>query len=70
MKTIFIFIFLIIYAVVSIDIVVNNKTLINEPAKLLATVKNGQKLFIGDLNDPERNILYLANLKGTPFEMG
>jgi hypothetical protein len=70
MKKIIIFIFLIIYAVVSIDIVVNNKTLINETARLLASVKNGQKLFIGDLNDPERNILYLANLKGTPFEMG
>jgi hypothetical protein len=44
----------------------NAKQLINEPPKLLQTVTNGQKLLIGDLNDPEKNILYIANLKGTP----
>lgn len=48
----------------------NNRTLINQEPKLIDSVKNGQKLLIGDLNDPERNILYIANVKGTPFEMG
>lgn len=51
----------------TIDIKINNKTLINEKPKLLASVPNGQKLLIGDMNDPERNILYIANVKGTPF---
>jgi len=33
---------------------------------LIASVKNGQKMLIGDLKDPEKNYLYVANLKGTP----
>lgn len=61
---------LVICSVWSIQIVTNNKEIINEEPKLLATVKNGQKFLIGDLNDPERNILYVANVKGTPYEMG
>jgi len=34
------------------DIKINNKTLINEKPKLIASVPNGQKFLIGDLNDP------------------
>lgn len=34
------------------DIKINNQTLINEKPKLIASVPNGQKLLIGDLNDP------------------
>ncbi len=43
---------LVISSVWSIQIVSNNKEIINQEPKLLATVKNGQKYLIGDLNDP------------------
>jgi hypothetical protein len=54
-------------ATFSFDIVMNNKTILNEQPKLLAQVPNGQKFLIGDLNSTERDILYIANLKGTPY---
>jgi hypothetical protein len=54
----------------SFNMVSNTEKLINETPRLLASVPNGQKLLIGDLNDPLKNYLYIANLKGTPFEMG
>ena len=53
--------------VLGVEIKSNNQTLINQRPKLITEVLNGQKLLIGDLNDPEKNILYIANLKGTPF---
>ena len=53
--------------VFSVEIKSNNKTLIYQKPKIITEVLNGQKLLIGDLNDPEKNILYIANLKGTPF---
>lgn len=56
--------------VFGVEIKRNTKDLIFQKPKLIAQVPNGQKLLIGDLNDPEKNILYLANLKGTPFQMG
>jgi len=65
-----ILILLLVCATFSIDIVLNNKTILNEQPKLLAQVPNGQKFLIGDLNFTERDILYIANLKGTPYEMG
>ena len=61
---------LLVCSCISINIIANNKTILNEEPKLLAKVPNGQKFLLGDLNDPERNILYIANVKGTPFEMG
>lgn len=39
-------------SLLAFDIKMNNKTLINEKPKLIASVPNGQKLLIGDLNDP------------------
>ena len=50
----------------AVDIKFNNLTLINEEPKLLAQVPNGQKFLIGSLDDPLKNFLYIANLKGTP----
>jgi hypothetical protein len=46
--------------------IANQLPLINEEAKLLQEVENGQKFLIGDINDPLKNYLYIANLKGTP----
>ena len=57
----------ILYLAVSFNMVSNTEKLINQTPKLLAAVNNGQKLLIGDLNDPLKNYLYIANLKGTPF---
>ena len=34
------------------------------------TVPNGEKLLLGDLNDPSGNYIYLARMKGTHYEMG
>lgn len=58
---------LLVWSSLAFDIKTNNKTLINEQPKLIASVPNGQRLLIGDINDPERNILHIANLKGTPY---
>lgn len=52
------------------DIVRNNKELIDQAPTLLQTVPNGQKMLIGDPSKPQSEYLYIANLKGTPREMG
>lgn len=52
------------------DLVVNNKPLIDAEPKLLSTTTNGQKFLIGDASHPQGDFLYIANLKGTPREMG
>jgi hypothetical protein len=62
--------FLMISLVLSIEIKINSEVLINQEPTLIKSVNNGQRLLIGDLNDPKRNILHIANLKGTPAEMG
>lgn len=36
----------------------------------LKNVTNGEKLLIGDPSKPDGDYLYIANLKGTPREMG
>jgi hypothetical protein len=43
---------IIILSALAIDMKINNKTIIDEKPKLLASVPNGQKLLIGDMNDP------------------
>lgn len=48
----------------------NQLETIPDNAKTLMTVPNGQKLLIGELDDPLGNYLYIAKLKGTPYEMG
>ena len=48
----------------------NNLELITASPRLVSSTQNGQKLIIGDENSPGRNFLYVANLKGTPYEMG
>lgn len=42
---------------------------IDQPV-LLNKTANGEKLLIGRLDDPEQNYIYVARVKGTPFEMG
>lgn len=70
MNKVFLLLVLVCTVINSFDIKINTQALLNEKPKLIDSVQNGQKLLIGDLNDPERNVLYIANLKGTPFEMG
>ena len=45
----------------------NHQRLVEKDPVLLNSVTNGEKFVIGDLNDSERNYLYVANLKGTPY---
>ena len=52
------------------DLVRNVQPLIDQEPTLLKSVANGQKLLIGDPKDPKGNYLYIANIKGTPREMG
>ena len=48
----------------------NTRPLVTGDPQIIDETKNGQKLLIGDLDDPEGNYIYVANLKGTPYEMG
>ena len=48
----------------------NQMVTIPDNANTLMSVPNGQKFLIGDLSDPLGNYLYVAKLKGTPYEMG
>lgn len=57
-------------AVLSCDLVKNELPLIDQEPRLLKEVPNGQKFLIGDPRDLKGNYLYIANLKGTPYEMG
>ena len=52
------------------DIVHNTKELVDQVPTLLQTVPNGQKMLIGDPSNPQGDYLYIANVKGTPREMG
>jgi len=63
-------ILLLISIVCSLDVKVNRLPLLNEAPRLISQVPNGQKMLVGSLDDPEKNYLYIANLKGTPAEMG
>lgn len=50
-KTICLFL-LLCTTLLAIDIKMNTKMLINQKPKLIDSVPNGQKLLIGDLDDP------------------
>ena len=52
------------------NIVENTKKLVDQVPTLLQTVPNGQKMLIGDPSNPQGDYLYIANVKGTPREMG
>ena len=52
------------------DLTKNNLKLVDSVPTLIKTVPNGQKLLIGDSKDPQGDFLFIANLKGTPREMG
>lgn len=52
------------------DINPNKKPLIFEQPNLLKKTQNGEKLLLGSLEDPEQNYIYIAKVKGTPYEMG
>ena len=55
----------------SCEVKPNQKPIIYQPdPTLIREVDNGQKLLIGNLSDPEANYLYVAKLKGTPYQMG
>lgn len=51
-------------------LVENTKQLVDQVPTLLQTVPNGQKMLIGDPSNPQGDYLYIANVKGTPREMG
>lgn len=44
----------------------NDKPIINVKPRLFQTVQNGQKYII----EQGTNLLYILNLRGTPYEMG
>lgn len=48
----------------------NRRILIIDAPTLISNNSNGQKLLIGKLDDPQQNYIYVAKLKGTPYEMG
>lgn len=48
----------------------NKNLLITDQPVLLNKTTNGEKLVIGDRNDPQRNYVHIAKLKGTAYEMG
>lgn len=48
----------------------NNLTLIDDQPTLVKEVPNGQKFIIGNSSDFKGSFLYIANLKGTHYEMG
>lgn len=52
MMKVFLLLLLMCATLHAFDIKINTQTLINEKPKLIASVPNGQKLLIGDLNDP------------------
>lgn len=54
----------------SCDITRNNLTLVDDEPTLVKEVPNGQKYIIGDPTNFKGSFLYIANLKGTPYEMG
>ncbi len=61
---------LVVATALACNIVKNNLPLIDQEPQLVKEVANGQKFIIGDPTDPKGNYLYIANLKGTPQEMG
>ncbi len=48
----------------------NQEDLIFSAPTLLSSTANGQKLLYGSLDDPNKNYIYVANVKGTAYEMG
>ena len=52
------------------SVVQNNLPTIGEQPKLVKQVTNGNKYLIGDSSDPKGNYLFIANVKGTPYQMG
>lgn len=69
MKELFLF-FIVITVYSSCNIVENKLELLDQEPTLLKTVSNGQKFLIGDPTSMRGDYLYIANLKGTPYEMG
>lgn len=57
-------------SILACNLVENTRPLIDQTPTLLKSVANGQKLLIGDHTNPQGDYLYIANLKGTPREMG
>ena len=56
--------------ILACTLVENTKQLVDQAPTLLQTVPNGQKMLIGDPSNPQGDYLYIANVKGTPREMG
>lgn len=56
--------------ILACNLIENTKELVDQTPTLIKSVPNGQKLVIGDPTNPQGNYLYIANLKGTPREMG
>ena len=48
----------------------NPNPLVNDAPTLVKEVPNGQKFIIGDPTNFKGSYLYIANLKGTPYDMG
>lgn len=62
--------FLLVVTAFSCDLVKNDLPLVDQEPRLVKEVPNGQKFIIGDPSDLKGNYLYIANLRGTPYEMG
>ncbi len=62
--------FLLLVLTQACDLVENKLKLLDQEPSLLKATANGQKMLIGDPSDPKGDYLYIANLKGTPQEMG
>jgi len=56
--------------ILACNLVENTKGLIDQTPTLVKEVPNGQKYIIGDPSNPKGDYLFIANLKGTPREMG
>ena len=55
--------------VLGCNMVQNTLPLVDQQPKLLLEVPNGKKYLVGDAVK-NGNYLYIANIKGTPYEMG
>lgn len=62
--------FAVLSLILACNLIENTKELVDQVPTLLQTVPNGQKMLIGDPINPQGDYLYIANLKGTPREMG
>lgn len=69
-KKLFVFSLFLVTVWLACDYTPNTMPLIYAQPQLIERVPNGERYMIGDLEDPHKNYLYVARLKGTAYEMG